>query len=236
MIKSLKYIILVCLVVTFFACEKKSQAIPHYSVSKVFKVDSLTTMNVHINSRLTTPQLVLIAGKLKSDSVRIKNLEIHYLLPGNADISLGSNSYYASANFVKESDVKSDDTLKDNNGNVLRLKIFGLSSEKAWHLLTLQPKEITGKKVLGRFIDDYNHTVIIPFNDPLDKKNNLYIIEIDSTAKVVSATMPLKASDGGVEKWLVTPNGDYITLKNGVLTQYPVDGLGVPFNGIKSGI
>ena len=88
--------------------------------------------------------------------------------------------------------------------------------------------------MLGRFIDDYNHTVIIPFTDPLDEKKDLYIIELDSTAKIVSATMPQKVNDG-FEKWLVTPNGDYITLKDSVLTQYAADGLGVPFNSIKSG-
>ncbi len=103
-------------------------------------------------------------------------------------------------------------------------------------MLALQPKEIADKNVLGRFIDDYNHTVIIPFNDPSDKKNSLYIIELDSTASVVSRTIPQKVVNDGVEKWLVTKNGDYITLKNNVLTQYAADGLGVPFNSIKSGI
>jgi hypothetical protein len=236
MIKARTYIIVICLIGAFFACKKKPQAIPHYSVSKVFKVDSLATINVHINSRLTTDQLVAIAGKLKSDSAKIKNLEIHYLLPGNADISSGSNSYYASATFAKDNEAKVTDTLKDSNGDVVRVKIYGLSQQQAWYLLTLQPKEIAGKIVLGRFIDDYNRTVIIPFNNKADKTGNLYVIEIDSTAKVVSATMPLKVKDGNDEHWLVTQNGDYITLKNDVLTQYGADGLGVPFNSIKSGI
>ncbi len=110
-----------------------------------------------------------------------------------------------------------------------------MSKDAAWKLLTRQPKEIAGKNVLGRFIDDYNHTLIIPFYDPQDKKGELYIIEIDSTAKVVSATIPHKINDGGVDKWLVTPNGDYITLKDSVIAQFAADGLGVPFNSIKSG-
>jgi len=185
---------------------------------------------------MTATELVLIAGKLKTDSSQIKSLEIHYLLPGNAETSAGDNSYYASARFIKDNEIKPTDTLKDDNGNVVRLKIFGLSSEKAKLLLTLQPKEIAGKNVLGRFIDDYNHTVIIPFKDPFDKKDDLYIIEFDSTATAVSKTVPQKVNDGGVEKWLVTQNGDYITLKDNVLTQYAADGLGVPFNSIKSGI
>jgi hypothetical protein len=236
MLRVIKKVLVCCLMMTLFSCGKKPQNIPHYNISKVFKTDSVTTVNVHINDRMTAAQLLLIAGKLKIDSAKIQNLDIHYLLPGNTDFSAGDNSYYASARYVKDNEVKPTDTLKDDNDNVVRLKIFGLSGERAKSLLALQPKEITGKNVLGRFIDDYNHTVIIPFNDPLDKKNELYIIEIDSTAKVVSATVPQKIIEDGAEKWLVTKNGDYITLKNNVLTQYAADGLGVPFNSIKSGI
>jgi hypothetical protein len=236
MIRLVKSIFVGCLMMSVISCGKKVQPVPGYTVSKVFKTDSVITINVHINNRMAAAQLVLIAGKLKTDSSQIKSLEIHYLLPGNAETSAGDNSYYASARYIKVNEIKPADTLKDNNGNVVRLKIFGVSAEKAKLLLTLRPKEIAGKNLLGRFIDDYNHTVIIPFNDPFDKKEDLYIIELDSTAKVVSATVPQKVVDGGVEKWLVTQNGDYITLKNNVLTQYAADGLGVPFNSIKSGI
>jgi hypothetical protein len=224
------------LTAVLFSCGRKSQPVPHYAVSKVFKTDTVTTLNVHINNRLKLNQLLLIAAKLKTDSTQIQNLEVHYLLPGNADITAGDNSYYASARYVKEIEVKPADTLKDSDGNYWRINIFGLSAEKVKTLLSLKPKEIEGKKVLGRFIDDYNHTVIIPFNDPSDKKGDLYVIELDSASKVVSATMPLKKNEDGVEKWLVTQNGDYITLKNNVLSQYAADGLGLPFNSIKSGI
>lgn len=209
---------------------------PHYTVSKTFKTDTLTTINVHIDSRMKLKQLLLIAGKVKTDSSQSKNLEIHYLLPGNADVSAGDNSYYASARFLKENEIKATDTLKDDDGNVFRIRVFGLSAEKAKKLLSLNPNEIQNRTVLGRFIDDYNHTVIIPFKDTLDKKGNLYIIELDSTAKVVSATMPLKVLADGEEKYLVTQNGDYITLKKQVLAQFAADGLGVPFNSIKAGI
>ncbi len=210
--------------------------VPHFTVSKVFKTDTLTTIDVHINKRITTTQLLAIAGKVKTDSTKIQKLAIHYLLPGNTDVSAGDNSYYAAARFIKESDVKPTDTLKDDNGNVFRITIFGLDSVKAEHLLTLHPKEMTGKSLLGKYIDDYNHTVIIPFTDPLDTKNDIYIIELDSTAKVVSATMPLRIKDGSGEKLQVTQGGDYITIKDSVLAQYGVNGLGIPFNSIKSGI
>jgi len=236
MIRIFKSLIPICLLTVLFACSKKAQNVPHYTVSKVFKTDTLTTVNVHIDNRMASKQLLLIAGKLKTDSAQIQNLAIHYLLPGNTDVSAGDNSYYASARYIKDTEVKPTDNLKDEQGKVVRLKIFGLSTERAKALLALQPKEIEGKTVIGKFIDDYNHTVIIPFNDPADKKNSLYIIELDSVAKVVSATVPQKVTEDGIDKWLVTPNGDYIIIKNKVLTQYAADGMGMPFNSIKSGI
>ena len=150
MVRLINYIIVVGIVSAFFACNKKTQAIPHYTVSKEFKTDSFTTVNVHINNRMTADQLLLIADKLKTDSAKIQNLDIHYLLPGNTDFSAGDNSYYASARYVKENEVKPTDTLKDDNGNVVRLKIFGLSSERAKSLLAIQPKEITGNVVNPR--------------------------------------------------------------------------------------
>jgi hypothetical protein len=220
---------------SLFAC-KKPQDIPHYTISKVFKTDTATTVNVHIAARMTTAQLILIAGKLKKDSANIKNLKISFLLPGNTETSAGDNSYYASAKFVNSNQVASYDTLKDDEGNVVRMKIFGLNQTQAKRLLALQPKEIFNKNVLGRFVDDYNHTVIIPFTDLLDEKKEIYVIELDSAAKVVSATVPVKVKEGNIEKWLVTQHGDYMVLKDNVLTQYAADGLGVPFNSIKSGI
>ena len=228
-------LIVFCLILSLFAC-KKPQDVPHYTVSKVFKTDTATTVNVHINTRMTAQQLVLIAGKLKKDSAQIQNLHISFLLPGNTETSAGENSYYAAAKFVNKNQVASYDTLKDDDGNVLRLKIFGLNASQASHLLSLKPKEITNKNVMGRFIDDYNHTVIIPFDDPLDEKKEVYVIELDSASKVVSATIPVKVKEGNIEKWLVTQHGDYMTLKDSVLTQFAADGLGVPFNSIKSGI
>jgi hypothetical protein len=234
--KTLRAVVFYCLIISLFTCNKAPQNIPHYTISKVFKTDSVTTVNVHIDKRMVAADLLLIAGKLEADSANIKNLAIHYLLPGNTEISAGDNSYYAAAQYIKQIEIKAADTLKDNNGNIVRLKLFGLDSAKAKRLLLLQPKEIAGKNILGRFIDDYSHTVIIPFKEPGDKKNKLYIVELDSTAKIVSATVPQKIVDNGVEKWLVTQGGDYITLQNNILTQYAANGLGIPFNSIKSGI
>jgi hypothetical protein len=236
MLNFIKNVWIFCLLVSVFSCGKKQLPIPAYTITKTYKTDTATTVNVHINTRITYLQLVAIAGKVKADSAKLQNLEVHYLLPGNAEFSAGDNSYYASAKFLKEGQVKSTDTTQDANGNAVRIKIYGLSNEKAHTLLTLHPHEIFNKDVAGRFIDDYTHTVIIPFKDPLDDKHNLYVIELDSTAKVVSATMPLKVTEGKLEKYLVTQNGDYITIKDSVLSQFSTEGLGLPFNSIKSGI
>jgi hypothetical protein len=234
--QGMKHVFTVCLLMLCWGCKKPTQNIPHFVVSKVFKSDTLTTVNVHIDARISVAELAGIAGKLKTDSAEIKNLEIHYLLPGNAEISMGGNSYYALARYLKENEIQPADTLRDINGNTVRVRIFGLSAARVKHLLSLQPKEIANKNILGRYIDDYTHTVIIPFTDLLDEKHNLYVIELDSAAKIVSATMPLKVTSGGNERWQVTQNGDYITLKDSVLAQYPAGGLGLPFNSIKSGI
>jgi len=236
MTRIFKSLITICLLAIFFSCGKKAQNIPHYTISKEFKSDTLTTINVHIAGRMTTAKLVLIAEKLKTDSAHIKNLSIHFLLPGNTDISAGDNSYYASIRFLKDTQVGSTDSLKDDNGNALRLKLFGLDSAMAQTLLAQQPVVITGKNVLGRFVDDYAKTLIIPFKDPTDKRDQLFVIEVDGLGNIVSSTVPQKIVDGGVEKWVVDKNGDYITIKDSVLAQYPFNGLGLPFNSIKTGI
>lgn len=229
--------ILYCgLLIAVSACSKKPKNIPHFTISRIFKTDTLTTVDVHIASRMSKTNLLLIAGKLKADSTGINHLAIHYLLPGNRDLTSGDNSYYAMARYLKDNEKTPSDTLKDYNGNALRLKIFGLDSTRASRLLFLQPELTEGKHILGKFIDDYSHTLIIPFTDPKDKGDKIYIIEVDSTGKVVSATIPQKQVEDGVEKWLVTQGGDYITLKDSVLTQYSSTGLGLPFNAIKSGI
>jgi hypothetical protein len=230
-----KIISLCWLAVGLYAC-KKVQNIPHYMISKEFKTDTLTTLNVHIANRLSVAQLVLIAGKIKADSARITNLSVHYLLPGNTDMNAGDHSFYAAIRYLKDNEVNQSDTLKDANDDKVRLTVFGLDSAKAATLLALQPDVIAGKNVLGKFVDDYAKTLIIPFKDPTDKKDELFVIELNAMGNIVSSTVPQKDVEDGVEKWLVDKNGDYITIKDSVLAQYPYNGLGLPFNSIKSGI
>jgi len=235
MMRFIKNISVFFLAIGFCAC-KKVQNIPLYTISKEFKSDTLTTVDVHIGSRMTAAQLLLIAGKLKTDNAKITNLAIHYLLPGNTDLSAGDHSFYAAIRYLKDSEVKPSDSLKDAVYNRLRLTVFGLDSAKASALLALQPDIILGKNVLGKFVDDYAQTLIIPFKDPTDKKDELFVIELNAMGNSVSSTVPQKVVEDGIEKWLVDKNGDYITIKDSVLAQYPYNALGLPFNSIKSGI
>ena len=76
--KNLTTSFVVFLIFSVFSCGKKAINTPPFTISKEFKTDSATTLNVHINARLKLKQLLLIAGKIKADSSQIKNLEIHY--------------------------------------------------------------------------------------------------------------------------------------------------------------
>ena len=230
--KLINYTIITITALCLFACSKPAEPVPHYTVSKIFKSDSATTVNVHIGSRLAQHQLFLIASKLKTDSTGIQNLRIAYLLPGNSETSSGEHSYYAEARYIKEKDAFPTDTLKDETGNVFRINIYGLNQKQAKQLLDQDPKEIAGAKILGRFIDDYSHVVIIPFKD---QKDSLRIVEIDSTSKI-SGTIPLRIKDGAIEKWVVSQGGDYMILKDSVLSLFGAQSFGVPFNSIKAGI
>ena len=225
-----------CATASFYGCSNAPKDIPHYTISKVFKTDTLTTVNVHIDGRLSPAGLLLVAGKVKADSTKISKLAIHYLLPGNTDLNAGDHSFFASITYLKDAEVKQTDTVKDYNGNPVRIKVYGVDSTKAQALLALQPDVITGKTVLGRFIDDNAQTLIIPFKDPTDKKDELFVIELDAMGSIVSSVVPQKKVEDGVEKWLVDKQGDYITIKDSVLAQYPYNGLGLPFYSIKAGI
>jgi hypothetical protein len=225
-----------CLIVMLIAFGCTKREVPHYTISKLVKTDTASKLIVNINKRLSQTELLSIAAKIKADSDALINLQLCYLLPGHSDKNTGDNNFYAIAKYPNKDKSTIQDTLKDADGNAVRLQITGLSEQIAKQLLGLNPKEIAGKNILGRFVDDYNQTVIIPFTDANDPKNELYVIELDTAGKVVSATVPLRDNKDGIEKLLVTHRGDYITLKDSVLTQYSIDDLGLPYNSIKSGI
>jgi hypothetical protein len=232
--KNTPYILLCLITLSVFSCTKKE--VPQYTISKVIKSDTASKMLVHINSRLTKDQLLSIAGKIKSDSSALPNLQLCYLLPGHSDKNTGSNNFYAIAKYPNAQMATMQDTLKDADGNIVRLKVTGVSAQTAKKLLALHPKELKDQNFFGHFIDDNNQTVIIPFRDFTDPKKELYILELDTTGKVVSATIPTVVKKDGEERWMVTDRGDYITLKDSILSQYSIDDLGLPYNSIKSGL
>jgi hypothetical protein len=232
--KNTPYILLCLIILSAFSCTKKE--VPHYTISKVTKSDTASKVLVHISSRLTKDQLLSIAGKIKSDSSALPNLQLCYLLPGHSDKNTGANNYYAIAKYPAAQIATMQDTLKDGDGNIVRLKITGVSAQTAKKLLALHPKELKDQNFFGHFIDDNNQTVIIPFRDFTDPKKELYILELDTTGKVVSATIPTVVKKDGEERWMVTDRGDYIILKDSVLSQYSIDDLGLPYNSIKSGL
>ncbi len=217
-----------------FGCGNKN--VPHYTISKVIKSDTASKVIININGRLSHAELLSIAGKIKSDSSALPNLQVCYLLPGHSDKNTGPNNFYAVAKYPSAQLATMQDTLKDADGNVVRLKISGISAETAKKLIALKPKEISGQKVLGHFIDDNNYTLIIPFIDVVDPKKELYLMELDTAGNVVSRTIPSVVKADGIEKWLVTNRGDYITLKDSILSQYSIDDMGLPYNSIKSGL
>jgi len=225
-----------CLIIMLvaFGCTKKN--VPHYTISRVTKSDTATKLTVKIDGRLKWAELLSITSQIKADSAKLSNLQLYFLLPGHNDKSTGANSFYAVARYPQGDKVTIQDTTKDADGNTVRLSITGISAEVAKHLLTLDPKELAGKSIVGRFVDDNNHTLIVPFTDIVDGKKELYVIELDTAGKVVSATIPEVDNKDGIEKYLVTHRGDYITIKDSVLTQYSVDDLGLPYNSIKAGI
>lgn len=227
--------IIPCFIIVLLAlgCSKK---VPPYTISRVTKTDTATKLSVNITGRLKWAELLGITSKIKADSAQLPNLQLYFMLPGHNDKSTGTNNFYAIARYPKTSQVTMQDTTKDADGNTVRLSILGLSAEKAKHLLSLNPDDLNGKNIIGRFIDDNNHTLIVPFTDIADGKKETYIIELDTLGNVVSRTIPLVDKRDGVEKLHVTQRGDYITIKDSVLTQYSVDDLGLPYNSIKAGI
>lgn len=227
--------ILPCLIIVLLAlgCSKK---VPQYSISRVTKSDTATKLTVNITGRLKWAELLSITSKIKADSASLPNLQLDFMLPGHNDKSTGPNTFYAIARYPKTDQLTMQDTTKDSNGNTVRVNILGLSAQKVQHLLSLNPDDLKGKNIIGRFIDDNNHTLIVPFTDIADGKKETYIIEMDTLGNVVSRTIPKVDSSEGIEKLHVTERGDYITIKDSVLTQYSVDDLGLPYNSTKAGI
>jgi hypothetical protein len=206
-----------------------------YTILKVFKNDGVTRFDVQITGRLNKQELVAIASKIKKDSSQYNNLQLDYTLPGNSYKNLGGIIVYATAAYHDQLKMTIADTVKDIHDNLLSFEFVGFTAPQAKHLLSFKPADMDGKTILGKFIDDNTKTVSILYKDSNDE-DQIYILELDTLGKVVSATEPLEVTHNGVQKLVITQKGDYCILKDGVLTMYSSDDPETPYRSIKEGL
>jgi hypothetical protein len=206
-----------------------------YVILKVAKTTSGTQFDVQVYGRLSKTQLVAIASKIKKDSSQYDNLQIDYQLPGNSYKNAGGITVYATAAYHDARKVTVADTVNDLHDNRLSFEFNGFTPQQAKQLLAFNPAESAGKVILGRFIDDNTKTVNLVFKDN-NTSTQLYIIELDTNGKVVSATEPLMINQRGVQKLVISPKGDYCTVENDILTMYSSDNPEKPYRSIKAGM
>jgi len=206
-----------------------------FSILKVTKTTNGHEFDVQVQSRLSKTDLVAIASKIKKDSSAYDNIEIDYLLPGNSFKNLGGVTVYARINYHDARKVTALDTVKDLNDNFLMFEQVGFAPAEAKKLLSYDPADMVGKTVIGKFIDDNTKTVSLIYSDS-KKENQIYILELDITGKVVSATEPMMVTHNNVQKLIISPKGDYMTVQNGMLTMYSSDDPETPYRSIKAGL
>ncbi len=214
------------------ACNSERPTVP-YTILKVVKVDDLTKMDVSIPGRLTKEQMLDISAKIKKDSTQYENLQLDYLLPNNNYTNLGGVMVYATAAYRPVAKATPADTIRDYNNKILSFEYKGIDPEKAQKLLSIEPAEMAGKALLGKFIDDDLQTISLIYTDTKDEK---YILELDAAGQVVSAVMPKIINHNGIDKMVVTEHGDYMTLKDSILTMYGNNEPEKPYRTLKMGL
>lgn len=225
--------LLLIVIVALAACNSNKPT-PPFNVLKVAKTKEGAIMDVQLQARLTRQQLLDIAGNLRNDSSQYAALQIDFLLPGSNYENLGGVNVYAEANYQKPGIVTAKDTVRDYDNKILGFEFIGFTPETAKHLLSLEPTDMAGKTVLGKFIDDATQTMSIIYNDKKDDQH--YILELDVDGKVVSAVQPMTIIHDGVQKMVVTAKGDFMTLKDSTLSMYSIDQPDKPFRTLKKGI
>jgi hypothetical protein len=228
----MKKLLILCLVV-LSACHSKPN-LP-FTILKSVKADGGAIMDVQLKSRLSKQDMISIAATIKSDSSQYTNLQLDYLLPGNSYKNTGGIAIYATAAYHESAKVTAADTVKDADNHLLSFEFNGFTTEQAKHLLAFNPPDTAGKVMLGKFIDDNTHTVSLVFRDKLDG-NEIHILEMDADGKVVSATVPMEVPDNGLLKLVVSKQGDYMIIKDSLLTMYSGTEPDKPFRSIKKGL
>ncbi len=214
------------------ACNANKLTAP-YKIVKVQTKDGLTWMDVSIPARLDKQQLLDISSKIKSDSSQYDNLRLDYILPGYNYDNLGGISVYASTFYRPAAKYTDADTIRDHNNNILSFEFVGIAPDKAKKLLAIELPEMKDKTLLGRFIDDNLSTVTLIYND---KANQKYILELDTAGNVVSPVVPKVIKHNGIDKMIVTQQGDYMTLKDSVLTMYSSESPETPYRTLREGM
>jgi hypothetical protein len=221
------------LLVALAACNTNKPTAP-YKIVKVETKDGLTWMDVSIPARLDKQQLLDIAAKIKRDSSHYDNLRLDYILPGYNYDNLGGVSVYASTFYRPAAKYTDADTIRDNNNNLLSFEFVGIAPDKAKKLLAIELPEMKDKTLLGRFIDDNLNTVTLIYNDKKD--NQKYILELDTAGTVVSPVVPKVINHNGIDKMIVTQQGDYMTLKDSILTMYSSEAPETPYRTLREGM
>lgn len=229
----MKKIFYLFLAVALTACHSKPTT--PFKILKVTKTKDGAKMDVQVNARISKHEMVDIAAYIKSDSTQYNNLQIDYLLPGNSYKNTGGVVVYATAAYHDKAVLAPADTVQDNNKNLLSFEFVGFTPEKAKELLAVDPKDMAGKHVMGKFLDDNTKTISILYQDKKEN-NQIYILELDSVSNVVSAIAPMEVTQNGVKKMVVTQQGDYMVLKDSILTMYSSEDYDKPFRSIKAGL
>jgi len=214
-----KFLILFLVVLT--ACHANRPTEP-FKILKVVNDKAGAKIDVQVNIRLSKQQLIAIAAKIKGDSSQYNNLQFDYLLPGNSYKNTGGVSVYATAIYHDKAAITPADTVKDADDNQLNFEFIGFTSVQAKKLLAFDHAEMATKAILGKFIDDGTKTISIIYQDRKET-NQVYILELDTLGKVVSATAPMAVTTNGIRKFVVSQQGDYMTLKDSILTLYSSD-------------
>jgi hypothetical protein len=225
----MKKILFVCLVV-LTACHSKPKT--PFQVLKSSKIKDGVKLDVQVNGRISKQEMIDIACYIKSDSSAYKNLQVDYILPGNNYENKGGISVYATAAYHDKAIVNPADTVKDNDNDLLSFEFIGFTAAQAKELLAMNPKELAGKQLIGKFIDDATKTITIICEDK-QEDNQLYILELDALGNVVSAIAPMEVTSKGIKKMVISQQGDYMVLKDSILTMYSSTDYDKPFRSIK---
>ncbi|MFD2871865.1 hypothetical protein ACFS5N_05265 [Mucilaginibacter ximonensis] len=225
----MKKVLILCLVI-LTACNSKPKT--PFQVLKSTKIKDGVKLDVQVNDRISKREMVDIASYIKSDSTQYNNLQIDFILPGNSYANKAGVTVYATAAYHDKNVVSPADTVADKNKNFLSFEFVGFTPEKAKQLLSLDPKELNGKQIVGKFIDDATKTISFIAEDK-HEDNQLYILELDSAGTVVSAIAPMEVTVKGVRKMVVSQQGDYMTLKDSILTMYSSTDYDKPYRSIK---